>query len=65
MAYDEAVESVPDDVTEFREAPDALLAKAVGLARQIRDAKHFVVYTGAGVSTAADIPDYRGPKCVL
>ncbi|KAG8507560.1 NAD-dependent protein deacetylase sirtuin-7 [Galemys pyrenaicus] len=44
--------------------PDELQRKVRELAGAVRGAKFLVVYTGAGISTAASIPDYRGPNGV-
>mmetsp|Transcript_16554 Transcript_16554/g.30121 ORF Transcript_16554/g.30121 Transcript_16554/m.30121 type:complete len:303 (-) Transcript_16554:485-1393(-) len=40
----------------------SLKLKLDKLATMVRASQHFVVLTGAGISTAAGVPDFRGPK---
>jgi mono-ADP-ribosyltransferase sirtuin 6 len=47
---------------ELVEAPEEIDQKARQIADLIRRSKHFIVFTGAGVSTSAGIPDFRGPE---
>nr|XP_027811337.1 NAD-dependent protein deacetylase sirtuin-7 isoform X1 [Marmota flaviventris] len=49
---------------EVCDDPEELRRKVQELAGAVRNAKYLVVYTGAGISTAASIPDYRGPNGV-
>ncbi|XP_014245963.1 NAD-dependent protein deacetylase sirtuin-7 [Cimex lectularius] len=45
---------------EFEDGESVLKEKCRKLAEAIQKSQHLVVYSGAGVSTAASIPDYRG-----
>lgn len=44
---------------QFFDSPDEVNRKSKQLAEMIRSSRHCIVNTGAGVSTAAGIPDFR------
>ncbi|XP_058839188.1 NAD-dependent protein deacetylase Sirt6-like [Topomyia yanbarensis] len=51
-------------VPEVFDDDDTVDQKCEQLAKMIQGAEHVVVHTGAGISTSAGIPDFRGPKGV-
>ena len=51
-------------VAEHSDSTRALASKIKRLSTMFRRAKHVVVHTGAGISTSAGIPDFRGPDGV-
>lgn len=50
-------EEIEDELSVVRNKIDRLV-------RLINESSHTIVYTGAGISTASSIPDYRGPNGV-
>ncbi|KAJ3297382.1 hypothetical protein HK104_000553 [Borealophlyctis nickersoniae] len=54
----------PEQVRERFEPESEVERKAAQFAQWVRESKHFIAFTGAGVSTSAGIPDFRGPQGV-
>jgi hypothetical protein len=55
-----------EEKKEYFDEPEVLKSKVAELAMLILSSQHFVAFTGAGISTAAGINDYRsGVNTVL
>ncbi|EFA80644.1 hypothetical protein PPL_06227 [Heterostelium album PN500] len=51
-----------EDNTEYYDSETTIQEKAAEVARLLISSRHCVVYTGAGISTTAGMPDFRGPE---
>jgi len=62
LPRDEKEQMYLEELREYQDTKEDILTGVKQVAAAIRKAKHVIVYTGAGVSTSAKIPDYRGPE---
>ncbi|KAL6073944.1 Silent information regulator family protein [Balamuthia mandrillaris] len=53
-----------EEMVEHFDPPEVVQQTANGLATWMSRARHMIVFTGAGISTSAGIPDFRGPEGV-
>lgn len=51
----------PKQVKEHYDSPEVLEQKLDRLEKLVKNSKHMVAFTGAGISTSAGISDFRGP----
>ncbi|XP_042373553.1 NAD-dependent protein deacetylase SRT1-like isoform X1 [Zingiber officinale] len=62
LSYREDIGTV--GMSEIFDPSDILHQKIEELALMVKESKHLVAFTGAGISTSSGIPDFRGPKGV-
>lgn len=53
-----------DEAKEYYDDNETLTKKVTKFVEILKKSKHVVFYSGAGISTAAKLPDYRGPSGV-
>ena len=64
LTKDDIIKQYNKEKQEYHEPKSTLIPKIKKIASLLKSAKHCIVFTGAGISTSADIPDFRGPKGV-
>lgn len=64
LSGEELLKAYDDERNEFFDSIDVLKEKIKDLAKLLKESVYPVFYSGAGISTSANIPDYRGPKGV-
>jgi NAD-dependent protein deacetylases, SIR2 family len=52
--------STEEEKKEYFDTEEELERKVAILTDLVKKSKHFIAFTGAGISTAAGIPDFRG-----
>eukprot|EP01105_Mastigella_eilhardi_P008434 TRINITY_DN2044_c0_g1_i2.p1 TRINITY_DN2044_c0_g1~~TRINITY_DN2044_c0_g1_i2.p1 ORF type:complete len:308 (-),score=91.20 TRINITY_DN2044_c0_g1_i2:161-1084(-) len=56
------VHTVVEDNKEHFDPPEEVASKIAAVVEMVKASKNLVFFTGAGISTAAKLPDYRGPE---
>jgi len=64
LTQDELWKAYDDERAEISDVESVLLPQVKQVVALLKIAKHVVFYTGAGISTSASIPDFRGPTGV-
>jgi len=55
----------PEELVEYFDTEAKLDKKAKRCAQQIKESKHCIVFTGAGISTSIGIKDFRGVRFLV
>ena len=64
LTKDDILKQYDLEKLEYNEPLSTLIPKIKEIAKLLKTSKHCIVFTGAGISTSANIPDFRGPKGV-
>eukprot|EP01111_Echinosteliopsis_oligospora_P013355 TRINITY_DN4772_c0_g1_i1.p1 TRINITY_DN4772_c0_g1~~TRINITY_DN4772_c0_g1_i1.p1 ORF type:complete len:560 (+),score=103.12 TRINITY_DN4772_c0_g1_i1:354-2033(+) len=64
MTREELDVAYDDERVEMEEPVHSVMEKVKKIATMMKESQYTVVYSGAGISTAANIPDFRGPQGV-